>query len=163
MDDVRIRSERPPAGTSAAAGLLAAVVIGGGIFAAAAAAQDAPSSSPRLDRLMKLPDSVDYDVERRGGATRTEWRSRFSEAREAAATAKKDLDLAMAKLEKAAAGSDQWRFVPPGGDVTAENQDNVRLRMDVTKKREALAYADKRLKDLDVEANLASVPADWRN
>jgi len=117
----------------------------------------------RLDRLMKLPGNVDYDVERRGGATRTEWRSRFNEARSAAATAKKDLDAAMAKLEKAAAGSDSWRFVPPGGDVTAENQENIRLRMDVNKKREAHDYAEKRLKDLEIEANLASVPADWRN
>ncbi len=134
-----------------------------GLHARPAAAQEPGGPPVRLDRLMKLPDTVEYDVERRGGATRTEWRSRFSEARTAAATAKKDLDAAMAKLEKAAAGSDSWRFVPPGGDVTAENQDNIRLRMDVNKKREAHDYAEKRLKDLEIEANLASVPDDWRN
>ena len=47
--------------------------------------------------------------------------------------------------------------------MTAENQDNIRLRMDVNKKREAHDYAEKRLKDLEIEANLASVPDDWRN
>lgn len=163
MGRVRFRSLLARGSLMAAVVLPVVVGLSEGLHARAAAAQDGAGPPVRLDRLMKLPDTVEYDVERRGGATRTEWRSRFNEAREAATTAKKDLDQATAKLEKAAAGSDSWRFVPPGGDVTAENQDNLRIRMDVTKKREALAYAEKRLKDLEVEANLASVPADWRN
>jgi hypothetical protein len=132
------------------------------LLASPAAAQEAAPPPVRLDRLLKLPSSVDYDVERRGGAPRTEWRGRFKAAQAELVSSKKDLEKAMAKLEKAAVGSDQWRFVPPGGDVAAENQDNLRIRMDVTKKREAFAHAEKGLKDLEVEANLAAVPPEWR-
>lgn len=124
--------------------------------------QEAPAQPPKLDRLLKLPDGVAFDVDRRGGATRSEWKARFADARKEVETARKEYEGAMAKLEKAAAGSETWRFVPPGGDVAAENQDNLRLRMDVTKKREDLATAERRQRDLDVEANLASVPDDWR-
>jgi hypothetical protein len=116
----------------------------------------------RLDKLLKLPASVEYDMEKRGGATRTEWKSRFKEASADLASAKKDLDAVVGKLEKAAEGADSWRFVPPGGDVTAENQENIRLRQDVTRKREEVARAEKRVRDLEVEGNLASVPDDWR-
>jgi hypothetical protein len=140
--------------------LLQALSLGGA--AAPARAEDAPPPPVRLDRLLKLPEAVDYDMERRGGASKTEWRGRFKTAHADTVKAKKALDASMAKLEKAAVGSDQWRFVPPGGDVAAENQDNVRVRMEVERNRTDLARADKRLRDLEVEANLASVPDDWR-
>ena len=142
----------------------AAGLAGGLLAVAAAQAQEAPAgdATPKLDRLLKLPSGVDFGVERKGGATRTEWKARFAEARKEVATARKEYEAAMAKLEKAAEGSDSWRFVPPGGDVTAENQDNLRIRQEVTKKRDELASAERRQKDLDVEANLASVPVDWR-
>jgi hypothetical protein len=133
-----------------------------GVDGRAARAEDGAPPPVRLDRLLRLPDSVEYDMERRGGATRTEWRGRFKAAQAEVAAVKKDLDAVVAKLEKAAAGSDQWRFVPPGGDVAAENQDNLRLRMDVTRKRDDLAHAERQLRDLEVEANLAAVPEDWR-
>jgi len=155
---------RAATGTSRAAALWLPVVVAfaQALLASPAAGQEAAPPPVRLDRLLKLPSSVDYDVERRGGASRTEWRGRFKAAQAELVSSKKDLEQAMAKLEKAAAGSDQWRFVPPGGDVTAENQDNLRIRMDVTKKREAFAHAEKGLKDLEVEANLAAVPPEWR-
>jgi hypothetical protein len=133
-----------------------------GVDGRAARGEDSVPPPVRLDRLLRLPDSVEYDMERRGGATRTEWRGRFKAAQAEVAAVKKDLDAVVAKLEKAAAGSDQWRFVPPGGDVAAENQDNLRLRMDVTRKRDDLAHAERQLRDLEVEANLAAVPEDWR-
>jgi len=133
------------------------------VLAAGTATAQEPASPPvRLDKLLKLPTTVEYDMEKRGGATRTEWKSRFKEAAADLAAAKKDLDVAVGKLEKAAEGADSWRFVPPGGDVTAENQENIRLRQDVTRKREDLARAEKRLRDLEVEGNLAAVPDDWR-
>lgn len=136
------------------------------LLPAAAPAQEpaAPpaEAAPKLDKLLKLPNGVAYDVERRGGAGRLEWKERFADARKEIASAKKEVDAVSGKLEKAAVNSDQWRFVPPGGDVTAENQDNIRLRMDLEKRREDLARAERRLKDLEVEANLAAVPEDWR-
>ena len=142
----------------------AALVVAVVAAASPAGAQEAPAgeAAPNLDHLLKLPSGVAYDVERKGGATRTEWKARFADARREAETARKEYEDAMAKLEKAAEGSDTWRFVPPGGDVTAENQDNIRIRKDVAKKRDELASAERREKDLIVEANLASVPEDWR-
>lgn len=145
----------------AARGLPVAVAAAVGLAGLGALADDA-APPVRLDKLLRLPDSVEFEMERRGGATRTEWRARFKAAKDDVVLAKKELDQATDKLEKAAVGSDQWRFVPPGGDVAAENNDNLRLRMDVTKKRETLAHAEKRARDLEVEANLASVPPEWR-
>ncbi len=146
----------------AARGLPVAIVLAVAWARPGAAADEAAPPPVQLDKLLRLPDSVEFDMDRRGGATRTEWRGRFKTARADVASSKKALGEAVEKLEKAAVGSDQWRFVPPGGDVAAENNDNLRLRMDVTKKREALADAEKRVKDLEVEANLASVPPEWR-
>jgi hypothetical protein len=142
----------------ALAGLALGLSLGGP--ASAQTPEGAPA--PGIDHLLKLPSGSAYDVERKGGATKTEWKGRFAEARKEVETARKEYDAAMAKLEKAAAGSDTWRFVPPGGDVTAENQDNLRVRQEVQKKRDELALAERRQKDLDVEASLASVPDDWR-
>ena len=69
------------------------------------AAPDASGGdSPRVDleRLLKLPSSLDYSVEKRGGLTPGEWRSRFEEIRtalekerEGLAGAEEDLDRAV--------------------------------------------------------------------
>lgn len=143
------------------AALAAGLLLPGATSAQEPAAPPA-EAVPKLDKLLRLPSGVAYDVERKGGAGRLEWKERFADARKDIASAKKEADAVSGKLEKAAVNSDQWRFVPPGGDVTAENQDNIRLRMDLEKRREELARAERRLKDLEVEANLAAVPEDWR-
>ena len=147
-----------PAAATLTAGLMLAQLAG----PITVRAQETQPPAVELDKLLKLPRSFDYDIERRGGATRSEWRVRFQDARAEVSKSKKALDKAMGKLEQAAAGSDSWRFVPPGGDVTAENQENIRIRQDVERKRQALASAEARLRDLEIEANLASVPPEWR-
>jgi hypothetical protein len=147
-----------PAAAALAAGLVLAQLCG----PAVARAQEPQPPAVELNKLLKLPQSFDYDIERRGGATRTEWRARFQDARAEVAKCKQALDKARGNLEQAAAGSDSWRFVPPGGDVTAENQENIKMRKDVERKREALTSAEARLRELEIEANLGSVPPEWR-
>jgi len=117
-----------------------------------------------LDRLMRLPASSDFGIEKRGGATRGEWRSRFRTARGDVDKSKKKLAGLQGKLDEAAAQSDSpWRFVPPGASTTvSENTENFSLTEAIRREKSELKRAETRLRELDVEANLASVPDDWR-
>jgi hypothetical protein len=114
-----------------------------------------------LDKLLKLPDTMEYDVERRGGATRSEWRTRFREARGALEKAKARKAEAQKKLEDAASDS-SWRFAPPGASGTTEATENYKLVQEVKRQDAEIQRLDKHLRDLEVEANLAGVPEDWR-
>lgn len=131
---------------------------------ATGAAPAAPESEVELDRLLKLPSSSDFGVEKRGGATRGEWRSRFRTARGDVDKSKKKLTGLQGKLDEAAAQSDSpWRFVPPGASTTvSENTENYTLTEAIRREKKELQRAETRLRELEVEANLASVPDDWR-
>jgi hypothetical protein len=123
-----------------------------------------PAGKVDLDQLLQLPDSLDYGVERRGGATRSEWRSRFHEARKGLEEARSSLADAQEALAKRAGSSDGWAMAPPGLPAEAAGNDanTVRLREEVRRQRAEVSRAETRLRDLDVEANLAGIPADWR-
>ena len=58
---------------------------------APALASGQPATTPEgpvgIDRLLKLPGDLEFDVERRGGLTRSEWLARFEEARRSLAQA----------------------------------------------------------------------------
>lgn len=130
------------------------------------AAGEAAESGPAvgLDRLLTLPSSSEFGVEKRGGATRGEWRSRFRKARGDVDRSKKKLAGLQGKLDEAAAESDSpWRFVPPGATATvSENTENYTLTEGIRREKTELKRAETRLRDLEVEANLANVPEDWR-
>ena len=50
----------------------------------------------------------------------------------------------------------------PGAQAGAENSPvSFRLRQELRKQRDELAAAERRLNELEVEANLAGVPAEW--
>lgn len=121
------------------------------------------SSGPDLDRLLKLPDT-DYGFEKKGGATRSEWRARFLEARTSLEAAKAALAKAEQDLAAAGGESQAWTFTPPGlpGGASTEPSDGSQLRQEVKKDRGEVERAQARLRELDVQANLAGVPEDWR-
>ncbi len=123
-----------------------------------------PEAAPAgLDRLLKVPPSGAYDIERRGGATRSEWRSRYQTARSELAAARKKLDGLQTKLAGVAAESDSpWRFAPPGAPVDAEHTENFSLTEQIRRQRIEVEQAERRLRELDVEASLAGVPREWR-
>lgn len=121
-------------------------------------------SPPALDQLMKLPDSVEFSSEKRGGATRSEWRQRFEDARERVDAAAAALAKAQEQLASVVGSKNDWQFTPPGlpAGAATDSTANFQLRQEVKRQRSELARAKLRLRDLQIEANLAGVPEDWR-
>lgn len=134
------------------------------VSVAALLAASRASAQPELDRLLKLPESVQYSSEKKAGATRSEWRSRFAEARTSVTEGEKALEKAQAELATVAGSKSEWQFTPPG--LPAQTDENstssFQLRQEVKRKRDEVDRARVRLKELEVEANLAGIPADWR-
>jgi hypothetical protein len=137
-------------------------------FAASALAADPVSGDPggpNLDQLLKLPSSVEYSSEKKAGATRSEWRQRFHDARAAVKSAETALRKAQDQLSETAASKDDWQFTPPGLPAGANDEDstsNFALRQEVKRQKSEVDRSKTRLRELDVEANLAGVPEDWR-
>lgn len=152
--------------------LLALVAIGLGLpiqtrLAAAQApptGEQAPAGRVGLDQLLKLPESLDFDVERRGGRTRLEWRAMFEEVQKSVDDAKAGLSDAQARLAKVAGRSDNWNMAPPGLPVEAaeDNPDTRALREEVARWRAEISRAEARQREVTIEASLAGVPEDWR-
>jgi hypothetical protein len=117
-----------------------------------------------LDQLLKLPDSLDFGVERRGGRTRIEWRAAFEEAQQSVDEAKEGLSDAQARLAKVAGRSDNWSMAPPGMPVETveDNPDTRALRDEVARWRAEIVRAEARQREVTIEASLAGVPEDWR-
>jgi hypothetical protein len=115
-----------------------------------------------LDSLLTLPKSMQYDIEKKGGATRGEWRERFVALRGELARERELLESAKLSLEKAASGADAWTFSPAGiGNVTDSPVD-YKLREKIRHGEAEVARLEHGLRELEVEANLAGVPEDWR-
>lgn len=150
------RSARRLAGAVATLALLGAVP---------APAQE-PTAEPRrieLDELLKLPESLRYEVDQRGGATRGEWRERFVTLREALAQERAALEKARRELEAVAVGTHAWSLGLPGaGSAAAQAPLDYRLRNEIRQHEAEIERLERRLGDLEVEANLAGVPPEWR-
>jgi hypothetical protein len=138
-------------------------------FTAPAIAAD-PSSAdpggPNLDQLLKLPSSVEYSTDKKGGATRSEWRQRFHDARAAVKTADTALKKAQDELAEVAGSKDDWQFTPPGLPAGANDENSTTsfaLRQEMKRQKSEVERSKARLRELDVEANLAGVPEDWRD
>jgi hypothetical protein len=128
-----------------------------------------PSASdpggPGLDQLLKLPTSVEFSAEKKGGATRNEWRQRFHEARTSVKAADVALKKAQDELAEVAGSKDDWQFSPPGlpAEASTDSGSSIQLRQEVKRQRGELDRSKARLRELDVEANLAGVPEEWRD
>jgi len=167
---VRLRSSPPSAGWLVSllrpVSLVALLAIASGLQPARAAN---PGSSdpggPGLDQLLKLPGSVEFSAEKKGGATRNEWRQRFHEARTSVKAAEVALKKAQDELAEVAGSKDDWQFNPPGlpAEASTDSGSSVQLRQEVKRQRGEVDRSKARLRELDVEANLAGVPEDWRD
>ena len=130
-----------------------------------AAEADPPLSAPpvELDRLLKLPDSLDLETPRHGGATRSEWRSRFAEARKDLEGARAALEAAQREMGELAGEKSGWQMGAPG--VQAMNPENspvsYELRQEIRRQRDEIERFERRLQELEVEAKLAGVPDEW--
>ena len=139
-----------------------------------------PGPAVPLDQLLRLPAGTGMGsaAERRGGHTKSEWQTRFRQARKDEVEARDEVATARALIEKKAGeeGAGQWRMGAPGlGAVDPSQQDTLTnpnanlnnpldygLTQRLRRGRENLARAERALQDLEVEANLAGVPQEWR-
>lgn len=115
-----------------------------------------------LDRLLQIPQTLNYRVERRGGATQGEWRERFQEGRSALEQARDALTRSEEELAGLGGSSEGWQLAPPGSKGTSEAPLSYQLKMQIRREREEVDRSEKRLRDLEIEANLADVPEGWR-
>jgi hypothetical protein len=124
-----------------------------------------PATAPGLDQLLKLPSSAEFSAEKKGSATRNEWRQRFHEARTSAKSAEVAVKKAQDELAEVAGSKDDWQFTPPGlpAESNADATSSFQLRQELKRQRGELERSKARLRELEVEANLAGVPEDWRD
>ena len=166
----------PCAGATFAAALLCGALVWGAGPARAepaaetdAEAEVAVETIP-LDQLLRLPagSGSTTRLDKRGGHTKSEWETRFRAARTAQAEAVAAIARTRAAIEAKVLedGGGQWRMGAPGlGNLESDATDSpldYKLTQQLRRNRDDLARAERGLQDLEVEANLASVPDDWR-
>jgi len=122
-----------------------------------------PTEPVSLDRLLTLPAVLPIESSERGGLTRGEWSNRFEEADEDVTAAEADLEESLDKLSELVGKTSNWKVAAPGIQAApSENSPaNYGLKQEVRRKREDVARAERALRDLIVEANLAGVPESW--
>ena len=92
---------------------------------------------------------------------RKRWEERFAAVRGDLDGARAKLAKAQADLEALAHKSDSWQMAAPGAQPNAENSPvSYKLRQEIRQYREDVGRAERRLRELEVEASLAGVPAD---
>jgi len=135
--------------------------------APAPAAQPAPAPPPAppvaYDALFRLPsDDTPHPA---GGAPldRKRWEERFAAVRGELDGAKSQLTKAQTELEAMAHKTENWQMAAPGAQPNAENSPvSYKLRQDIRQYREDVGRAERRLRELEVEASLAGVPPEWQ-
>ncbi len=123
-----------------------------------------------LDDLLKLPSGFmtrEADRQPVAGASEDEWRRRFTRAEKAIGDARETLAETRRELDGLAGtgGASQWSVAPPGAsgqDGASTSPLSFKLRQELVRNREALEEAEKALRELKIEADLAGVPAGWR-
>ena len=143
------------------------------VFALGASAEDPPirDTPPMvipLDQLLKLPASAptDAQIARKGGDTKPKWQARFRSAHKDVAEADRELQEVRDELEELAADGSAWKMSAPGiGSVEDPTNTpmNYQLSRRLKTKREESLRTRQALRDLEVEANLAGVPEEWRH
>jgi hypothetical protein len=113
-----------------------------------------------LDRLLRVPDAPAAGAPRLGGRTRRSWYEEFARVRADLSELEQRIQTSQATL-RAKASSD-WGFTPAGASSPTDPE-TLKLRADLRRDRQSLDTARQRLRDLEVEASLAGVPAEWRS
>ncbi|HEU4431280.1 MAG TPA: hypothetical protein VFT98_21150 [Myxococcota bacterium] len=115
-----------------------------------------------LDQLLTLPEDRTYAVDRKGGMTRGEWRTRYGEVRADLQKERAALAVTQDKLDDASGA--QWSVNPiPGAESDpSKSPVDFQLRTELRRHREEIERLERKLRQLDIEANLAGVPEEWR-
>ena len=130
------------------------------------------SGAPGLDALLRLPSGYDGQPLPQfvAGASEKEWRRRFRVTRSDLDEARKALEATKVELDGAAqqSGGSQWSVAPPGGggggggSSQSTSPLSFKLRQALKTNRIELEAAERSLRELEIEANLAGVPKSWR-
>lgn len=123
-----------------------------------------PAPSVGLDALLRLPNApVPSAQPGASGSDRERWESRFAAVRAELAESRVRLAAAQNELESLARESESWQMAAPGAKHDPETSPiSHKLRNEIRDRREDIARAERRLRELDVEASLAGVPTEWR-
>lgn len=126
------------------------------------------SSGPGLDALLQLPSGYQAQPPPPvAGATEAEWRRRFAKAQGELAEAREELERAKRELDAVAEGgaSSQWAVAPPGASNSGGGSTSplsFKLRQELRRSRSRVEAAEKAVRELTIEADLAGVPERWR-
>jgi len=136
-------------------------------FTAVAAAAEDEAPVVGLDKLLRIPRSVQFEPSKRGHSTRTEWRARFDEADADLAKARAELAETQAKLAEIGNTSSAWTMGAPGlsavnPEVAVDAPLDQTLSKEMKRRRAEVERAERHRAELEVEANLANLPDDWR-
>ena len=125
--------------------------------------EDGAAPTVGLDALLRLPSTFDSSAsDRRGGAGEVEWRARFLRVNGEVEEVRDALARARAEYDATASESEQWQGAPPGATNPQTSPLSFRLREEMRRLREELDRVEKLQRDLEIEANLAGVPEEWR-
>jgi hypothetical protein len=110
---------------------------------------------------------VQFSPTERGHSTKNEWRARFDESDSALEKARTDLAATQAKLAEIGSTSSAWTMGAPGmssvdRERAVESPLDQTLSVEMKNNRAAVELAERRRAELEVEANLANLPEDWR-
>ena len=151
---------RPQGWRVGAVSALAAGLMAGSPAPEAKEAAEPPTVD--LDRLLRLPESLELDAAERGGATASQWRLRFQAERAKLSAARAALHSAQVELEGLAEESSSWQMAPPGAKGATQSPVSFRLHQEIRRQNEEIDRSQRRLEELGVEADLAGVPEKWR-
>ncbi len=120
-----------------------------------------------LDSLLRLPNDFlgGSGSQTVAGASRSEWHRRFVKAASELVQARKALEATKRELDGVAesGGGSQWSIAPPGGESAPSSSPlSFKLRQQLRGDRERIEMAERALRDLRIEADLAGVPQSWR-
>jgi hypothetical protein len=137
------------------------------LFVTAAAVAEEGAPAVGLDKLLRIPATAKFAPSKRGQNTKAEWRERFDESELALAKARLNLAETQAKLAEIGSKSSAWTMGAPGmssvnREKAVETPLDQTLSQEMKTHRAALERAESHRADLEVEANLANLPEDWR-
>jgi hypothetical protein len=125
-----------------------------------------PLPGGSIDHLFELPSGFEPQIgEKRGGATESTWRERFSAARNEIEEAQARLRASKQKLAELAEEGGGWGVAPPVPGMVSQSNEaplNYEMRERIRRNEASLDEAKRNLVNLEIEANLADVPEAWR-
>ena len=126
----------------------------------------APEAVPNvgLDSLLKLPSTWQGKEEKRQGLTAGEWRGRFAELDQERESVQGEIDEARRELDGMAGegGSGPWQMGAPGSNNTEVTPMSFKHRELIRDGKEQLEAIRRKVRALNIEADMAGVPARWR-